>query len=145
MTLRLSARVRYAWSRLRSRTSSAVASTSSYIHPGDQKNPSNGTQSSTQCCNNYLRWRKLCFYSTSVCLSLCLSVCLSILLRSQFSLDFDETLHRSLEPKKYDRVRWESKSDHSFPNFPPSQIFTLLLATDNWKVVNAFWRNFLEG
>ena len=38
------------------------------------------------------------------------------LLRSQFSVNFDETLHHRLEPKK-DRVRWGSKSDHSLPYF----------------------------
>jgi len=52
-------------------------------------------------------------------MSVCLSVCLSPLLRLHFSLNVGENVHRSLEPQKKDRVRWGSKSDHSFPNCYP--------------------------
>jgi len=37
---------------------------------------------------------------TRVCVSVILSVCLSPLLWSQFSLDFDETLHHRPEPTR---------------------------------------------
>ena len=36
-----------------------------------------------------------------------MSVCLSPLIRSQFSVNFDKTLHHRLEPENYDRVRWD--------------------------------------
>jgi len=55
--------------------------------------------------SSYLRRRRLCFYfglfvCLFACLFICLSVCLFALLRLQFSLDFGETLHRTLGLKK---------------------------------------------
>ena len=79
-------------------------------------------------------------------MSVSLSACLSPLLRSQFSLNFDETVHRSLEPKSYDRVRWGLKSDHSFLTFPPifhsfrnalSMAVTVKVYTPQFRALNS--------
>jgi len=49
----------------------------------------------------------------------CLSVCLSSLLRSQFWIEFGETLHICLGSENQDRVRLGSKSDNAFPILLP--------------------------
>jgi len=64
------------------------------------------------------------------------SVCLYTLLRSQFSLDFDETLHRSLEPK----VVGSQNPTTPSPIFPQPKFFTLLQPTVTEKV----WTDFDE-
>jgi len=53
-----------------------------------------------------------------------LSVCLSALLRSQFSLDFDEIL-TEVGARKVRMFRWRSKSDDLFPYF--AQFFTPIM------------------
>jgi len=54
-----------------------------------------------------------------VCVCVCVCVCLSSLLRSQFSIEFDETLHSSLGSETKIEFVGGSKSDNAFPYFTP--------------------------
>jgi len=67
--------------------------------------------------------KEVMFSLRSVCLSVCLSTPVSTLLRSQFSLDFDETLHRSLEPKKIRSSSLWVKIRPLLPQFFPNPNF----------------------
>ena len=67
--------------------------------------------------------------------SVCLCVCMSSLLRSQFWVDFDETLHSRLEHENQDRVRWGLRSDNGFPYFlfyKFMQIYAVYVHVDNF-------------